>query len=184
MIASTSSSGDHMRLKYINMPKDNQRVEEVYRDILSYLSYQWLPRKFIWIFNGEFWYFMQQSKPASNEQSLIRFKQHFVNSRTTLENLEKLWTGSCMFLENHRCRIRMRHSLYAKRCNIVDIFSISKRWNMPHIYGQARAPFTLTWINFNPNMDKYPHAHGSLGWNHLSIPKLQRHIRWSLGMDE
>ena len=42
----------------------------------------------------------------------------------------------------------------------------------------------LTWININPSMDKYSHAQKSVGWNYLSIPKLQRLHRWSLGMDK
>ena len=41
----------------------------------------------------------------------------------------------------------------------------------------------LTWINFNPSMDKYSHAQLSVGWNCLSIPKLQWLHHWSLGMD-
>ena len=30
-------------------------------------------------------------------------------------------------------------------------------------------PILLTWANFNPSMDKQPHAQESLGWNYLSI---------------
>ena len=42
----------------------------------------------------------------------------------------------------------------------------------------------LTLFNFNPSMDKYLHAQGYVGWNHLLIPKLRRLNRWSLGMDK
>ena len=34
-------------------------------------------------------------------------------------------------------------------------------------------PLLLTWINFNPSMDKKSYAQESMGWNYLSIPKLQ-----------
>ena len=37
---------------------------------------------------------------------------------------------------------------------------------------------------FNPRMDKWLHALLGVGWNYLSIPKLQRFYRWSLGMDK
>ena len=40
------------------------------------------------------------------------------------------------------------------------------------------------WINFNPSMDKLSHAQYSVGWNYLSIPKLQELYCWSLGMDK
>ena len=43
---------------------------------------------------------------------------------------------------------------------------------------------SLTWFNFNPIMDRLSHAHKSVGWNYLSIPKLQRWNRCSLGMDK
>ena len=42
----------------------------------------------------------------------------------------------------------------------------------------------LTWINFNPSMDKWLHSQESVEWNYLSIPKLQRLYRWSLMMDK
>ena len=37
-----------------------------------------------------------------------------------------------------------------------------------------------TWFHFNPKMD----AQLSVGWAYLSIPSLQRLLRWSLGMDK
>ena len=40
---------------------------------------------------------------------------------------------------------------------------------------------SLTWMNFNPNMDEQSHTQWSVGWNYLSIPKLQLLHRWSLG---
>ena len=40
-------------------------------------------------------------------------------------------------------------------------------------------PLLLTWINFNPSMDKWLHPLYCVGWNYLAIPKL-----WSLGMDK
>ena len=45
-------------------------------------------------------------------------------------------------------------------------------------------PLLLTWFNFNPSMDNQSHAQSSVGWNYLSIPKLQRCNRWSLGMEK
>ena len=50
-----------------------------------------------------------------------------------------------------------------------------------HVY--IRAPFT-NMINFNSCMDNWSHPLYSVGWNYLSIPKLQRCNRWSLGMDK
>ena len=44
-------------------------------------------------------------------------------------------------------------------------------------------PPLLTRINVNPSMDKSSHAHCSVGWNYLSIPKRKRLHRWSLWMD-
>ena len=41
-----------------------------------------------------------------------------------------------------------------------------------------------TLINFDPNMEKYLHPLLSVEWNYLSITKLQRYSRWSLGMDK
>ena len=43
---------------------------------------------------------------------------------------------------------------------------------------------SLTWINFYHSMDKWLHAQKSVGRKYLSIPKLQRLHRWSLGMDK
>ena len=37
-----------------------------------------------------------------------------------------------------------------------------------------QGPLLLKWINFNPSTDKYSHSHESVGWNSLSILKLQR----------
>ena len=45
-------------------------------------------------------------------------------------------------------------------------------------------PLLLTWINFNPNMDKDLHPSQSEWWNYLSIPKRQRRSRSRLGMDK
>ena len=45
-------------------------------------------------------------------------------------------------------------------------------------------PLLLTWFNFNPSMDKLLHAQKSVGWNYLSIPKLQRLHCWNLGLDK
>ena len=45
-------------------------------------------------------------------------------------------------------------------------------------------PLLLTWINFDLSMDELSHVQLSVGWHYLSIPKLQRLDRWSLGMDK
>ena len=47
-----------------------------------------------------------------------------------------------------------------------------------------QGPLLLTWINFNHSMDKQLHTLKSVGWNYLSIPKLQRLQQLSLGMDK
>ena len=36
----------------------------------------------------------------------------------------------------------------------------------------VQGPLLLTWFNFNPSMDKYLHSLWYVGWNYLSIPKL------------
>ena len=40
----------------------------------------------------------------------------------------------------------------------------------------------LTWLSFNPNLDKLTHL--CVGWNYLSISKHQQCSLWSLGRDE
>ena len=54
--------------------------------------------------------------------------------------------------------------------------------------GKARLPYQwpllLTWFNFNPSSDKQSHAQLRVWWNYLSIPKLQRLHRWSVGIDK
>ena len=45
-------------------------------------------------------------------------------------------------------------------------------------------PLLLTWIDFNPSLDKLLHPSWNVGWNYLSIPKLQWWNCWSLGMDK
>ena len=52
-----------------------------------------------------------------------------------------------------------------------------------HIY-YLQGPLLLTWIYFNPSMDMLSHPLSNVGWNYLSIPKVQRCNRWSLGMDK
>ena len=42
----------------------------------------------------------------------------------------------------------------------------------------------LAWINFDPTKGKYSGLLWSVGWNYLSIPKLQRLHHISLGMDK
>ena len=39
-------------------------------------------------------------------------------------------------------------------------------------------------INFDESMDKYLHLLQIVGWNHLSIPKLQQLHHWSLKIDK
>ena len=41
-------------------------------------------------------------------------------------------------------------------------------------------PLLLIWVKSNRSMDKNSQAQ----WNNLSIPKLQQHHHWSLGMDK
>ena len=42
------------------------------------------------------------------------------------------------------------------------------------IWTGVQGPILLTQINFNPSMDDLSRAQLSVGWNYLSIPKLQR----------
>ena len=55
-------------------------------------------------------------------------------------------------------------------CDKFDIFTGSRSGYWPQ-----------TWINLDPSMDKYPHSLWHVGWNYLSIPKLQWFHHWSLG---
>ena len=41
-------------------------------------------------------------------------------------------------------------------------------------------PLLLTWLDFKSSRDEESHAHYNVGWNYLSIPKLQRLHCWSL----
>ena len=71
---------------------------------------------------------------------------------------------------------------------IIQIYFICFRISLNPLR-QARKvglmdPLLLIWINFNPSMDKSPYALKSMGWNYLSIPKLRKLYRWSLGMDK
>ena len=45
-------------------------------------------------------------------------------------------------------------------------------------------PFSKRWTNSYPSMDKYLPAQKNVSWNYLSIPKLHKGNRWSLGMDK
>ena len=54
----------------------------------------------------------------------------------------------------------------------------TKCWFSPWVPGAL----LRTWLNFNPSMDKSSYVQESVGWNHLSISKLQMCSCWSLGM--
>ena len=60
-------------------------------------------------------------------------------------------------------------------CKLLDMCSC---------YKEDQWSFLLTWITIFPSMDKSLHTQKSVGWKYLSIPKLQRYNRWSLGMDK
>ena len=45
-------------------------------------------------------------------------------------------------------------------------------------------PLLLTLFNLNPGIDKLVRPLYSVGWKYLSITKLQRCNRWSLGIDK
>ena len=49
-------------------------------------------------------------------------------------------------------------------------------------FTRSSEPLLLTWINFNPSIDKQSHAQLSVGLNYLSILKLQQWYGWSLGI--
>ena len=65
-------------------------------------------------------------------------------------------------------------------CNTVELLT---HFTAYRLVGGYQWPLLLTWFNFNPRMDKQSHAQWSVRRNNLSIPKLQRCKRWSLGMD-
>ena len=46
-----------------------------------------------------------------------------------------------------------------------------------------QGPLLLTWFNLNLYMNKKSFAQYSVGWNYLSIPKLEQLHHWILGMD-
>ena len=69
----------------------------------------------------------------------------------------------------------------SKKCMYICLHAFQTIWS-----GHLTAvlwPLLLTWINLNPSMDKWLHTHKNVGWNNLSIPKLQWLHRWCLGMD-
>ena len=53
---------------------------------------------------------------------------------------------------------------------------ISPRCADPYI--RDHGSFLLTYIYFNPSMENQLHLSKTVGWNYLSIPKLQRLDRW------
>ena len=67
--------------------------------------------------------------------------------------------------------------------HLVPMHAILFRYTDARIGGASRlGPFLLTWFNFNPSMDKETHPLWFMRWNYLSIHKLQRCNRWSLGL--
>ena len=52
------------------------------------------------------------------------------------------------------------------------------------VCGHVVGPIVLTWIEFNPSMDKLSYVQQNVEWNYLFIPKLQRCKRWSLRLDK
>ena len=57
-------------------------------------------------------------------------------------------------------------------------------WFMFDMFNQGdRGSLLLKRVNLNPSMDKKSYAQKSIGWNYLSLPKLQRQNRWSLEME-
>ena len=58
-------------------------------------------------------------------------------------------------------------------------------WTNYSINRRLSRPLLLTWINFNPSVDKQLHPLLSVGWNYISIPtKLQWLHCQSVGMDK
>ena len=51
-------------------------------------------------------------------------------------------------------------------------------------YSFVQGLLSLTWFNFDPDMEKSPHNHSTLRWNYLSIHKLQLYTRWNLGINK
>ena len=57
-------------------------------------------------------------------------------------------------------------------------------WRSANTDRTACRGLLFTWINCVRSMNKYLHAQQSAEWNYLSISKVKRLQRWSLGMDK
>ena len=68
-----------------------------------------------------------------------------------------------------------------KQCSVEIIWVlVAHHFQLPGHLG----PSLLTWINFNPSMNKWSHAKYGMGWNYLSNPKLKQLHCWSLEMNK
>ena len=81
--------------------------------------------------------------------------------------------GTNSYLHISRKQIRRSQNEFRTSCYVLRVET-----------GGHQCPLLITWFNFNPSMDKELHPLQRVGWNYLSIPKLQRLHRWSLGMDK
>ena len=111
-----------------------------------------------------------------DRNSIRKFVTFNIELLLTLEVLRDL--DSNMEQISYKREIFYSHSLTAKE-NL-------KKWFIPTLLSALCLlwPLLLTWFNFNPSMDKQLHIQQRMGWNYLSIPKLQRCNRWSLRIDK
>ena len=73
------------------------------------------------------------------------------------------------------------HRTNEKKCIwIHDILDHRHKWDWAKVGQSDRGAFINMEIDFNLSMDKWSHAQQSVGWSHLSIPKLQRlqRLQW------
>ena len=109
----------------------------------------------------------------------------------------RIWTCTFVVVHGfrstigHQCFIDIRYVLGTPFTYIIkwQVTSVRLMWSLKKVYRAnyqdvvSAIHILLTWINFNPSMNKQLHVPKSGGWNYLSIHKLQRLHHWSLGMD-
>ena len=137
------------------------------------------------------WLIFQHTKPA--EEMFRVMEQNYKVDRERARIIVRFMCGAINLkrgrkrcnavveLENSRIKAPRQVTLREQVANSdlsgskkgTTSFVFTPRWNC--------IAFFLTWINFSPSMDKLLYPSWIVGWNYLSIPKLQR---GSLGMDK
>ena len=105
----------------------------------------------------------------------------YLNIINSIDNKKYMISKMCIWVCTHMCQNET-----PTQCSSVSCLFVCVRVYM-HIHiciWLYLRPFLLTWINFNPIMDKQLYPFLSVGRNYLSNSKLQRLRRLSLGMDK